>query len=221
MSDGFLKKALSSVWEFEGGGAAASEAGTPPSSKSKPVGAKAAVAAVEMPSMGAVPEIDAWDAARIYGNGGVAPGPAGKLSKFLGSIAGLPKDAATAAIKAFADADGSWTEEDALRDAAARLQALDGYAELLSAWALNMKASCAEAVDATLIKIQERTASLEAEIDRLRAELEVLAQQDREARQIQEAREHEIDNRMLATQGRLALERTAMNRVLKAFEKGA
>ena len=108
----------------------------------------------------------------IYAKAGVPPAnyPAERLLRLLDGLSAMDEPVRLMAIQAMDAADESWTIEDPLNDAQAKLQALDMHAELL---ALNLQALERDTQKNTQT-VKARQEKVSTEIRQQIAELEAL-----------------------------------------------
>lgn len=153
----------------------------------------------------------------IYQAAAVSPGPAPKLAKFLESMRSSPREVVAVAVRAFAAADGAWSDADVLRDVEARLQALDGYAALVATRADEERAETAIAVAEAVASITASRDAVAQQVAALNDELKRLDGQLAEAAAIEATKGREVAAQVLRIQGRVATERAAMEAVNKFF----
>lgn len=127
----------------------------------------------------------------VYAGAGVAAGPAGKVLKILTGLQALPPEQRLAAVRALASADGTWTEQDALRDATARIQAIDGYLSLLESEKGAAVAAAGDGFAATRADREAEIGEIVVQIQALSERREALVSADREEaqRELQAQRE--------------------------------
>lgn len=112
----------------------------------------------------------------IYAQAGIAPSlyPAERLLRLLDGLSAMDEATRLMAIRAMDAADESWSIEDPLADAAAKVQALTAHAEQLQ---LALQAQARE-TEAGLAAIAARQAQVVGDIRKQIAELEALAERE-------------------------------------------
>lgn len=160
--------------------------------------------------------------AEVYEASGVpaCPFPAEKLLKLLDGLKAMEPAMRKAAVTAMDAADDAWSIEDPLKDAARKIQALQGARSQLSAVVTEAESRASADSQAADARQQEATQKIRAEI----AELEALLQQELTEVANQRAA---IQSRLQATReaaaresARLDQEITALNTILSAFSHG-
>ena len=124
----------------------------------------------------------------IYANAGVSPSayPAERLLRLVDGLSAMNQATRLMAIKAMDAADESWTIDDPLADAAAKVQALSRYAERLQ---LNLK-KVEQETQGRLDAVAARQEKVVGDIRKQMAELDALVARE-VARAAQETTEHE------------------------------
>ena len=93
----------------------------------------AGTSATSIPNVPSVPSTGALDTEAVYANAGIAPAPypAERLLRLVDGLSAMDPATRLMAIQAMDAADESWSIEDPLADAAAKLGALAGHAAQL------------------------------------------------------------------------------------------
>lgn len=109
----------------------------------------------------------------IYANGGVGASlyPAERLLRLVDGLSAMDENTRNMAIRAMDAADESWSIEDPLADAKAKLKALAGYGQRLQADLLKFESQTQARLDALRAHQEKAVADIRKQI----AELEALA----------------------------------------------
>ena len=132
----------------------------------------AAMAPEPMPPAAPMEEVSGLSLEEVYRAAGVpqAPYPAERLLRLIDGLKAMDESTRRQAIRAMDAADDSWTIEDPIRDAAAKVTALESHAA-------NVRASLARAeseTQAEIARLGQQHESSVAEIMRQMKELEAL-----------------------------------------------
>lgn len=109
----------------------------------------------------------------IYANAGIAPSmyPAERLLRLLDGLRAMDDATRLMAVRAMDAADESWSIEDPLADAAAKVQALDAHAQQLQAQLHNLQSQTQTRLQAIATRQEQVVGDIRKQI----AELEALA----------------------------------------------
>lgn len=149
----------------------------------------------------------------VYAQAGVAPSlyPAERLLRLVDGLSAMDEATRLMAIKAMDAADESWTIEDPLADAAAKVQALAMHAELLQ---LNLQALERD-TRARMEAVAARREKVVGDIRQQMAELDALATRET-TRAAQELATQEAQ--LKAAQDRTAAELASLSQLSRQFQ---
>lgn len=149
----------------------------------------------------------------VYAQAGVAPSlyPAERLLRLVDGLSAMDEATRLMAIKAMDAADESWTIEDPLADAAAKVQALAMHAELLQ---LNLQALERD-TRARMEAVAARREKVVGDIRQQMAELDALANRET-TRAAQELATQEAQ--LKAAQDRTAAELASLSQLSRQFQ---
>jgi hypothetical protein len=166
-------------------------------------------AATEMPGDGAVPV----DLEAIYANGGIAPSlyPAERLLRLVDGLSAMDEATRLMAIKAMDAADESWSIEDPLADAAAKVKALAAHAQQLQTRLQALEQDTQRNLDAIGARMEQTVVDIRKQI----SELEALVSRA-SARAAQETALHQAQLR--ATQNQTARELSEITQVSQRLQ---
>jgi hypothetical protein len=108
---------------------------------------------------------------QIYANGGIAPSlyPAERLLRLLDGLSAMDEATRLMAIKAMDAADESWSIEDPLADAAAKVQALSAHAQQLQRNLQALQAQTQSRLDAIAARQDKVVGDIRKQITELEA----------------------------------------------------
>ena len=130
------------------------------------------------------PAGQALDLESIYANSGIAPSvyPAERLLRLMDGLSAMDEATRLMAIKAMDAADESWSIQDPLTDAAAKISALSAYSEALQSKLQTEQENTQVSLDAIATRTEQAVGGIRKQI----AELEALATRE-QSRAMQES----------------------------------
>ena len=156
---------------------------TPAASTGRAIETPTQVAPVALP-VGDTQTGQVLDLEGIYANGGVVPSiyPAERLLRLLDGLSAMDEATRLMAIQAMDAADESWSIQDPLTDAAAKISALSAYSEALLSKLQTEQENTQVSLDAIATRTEQAVGGIRKQI----AELEALATRE-QSRAMQES----------------------------------